>query len=161
MRRTMKALLGAAALLAGLSGCLMREGNYRNVEAMPHEWVLPGPETEVKVFGPMPFEEVKDFVREKESEGWGLVGYEPATLPEDVMVHTMELDQPSRPRRAVWTHDIPKTMDDRVDPPPAKVQAAEGAVKATGPRVLSIPPYLGEGVKGHRQKYLVILRRWL
>lgn len=157
----MRGMLLAAAALPGLGGCFMWEPHYRNVGAAPHDWVIPGPETEEKVFGPIPVDELKDFVREKESEGWMLVGYEPASLPEDVMVHSTELDQASRPRRAAWTHDIPKTMDDRVDPPPAKQQAAEGAVKATGPRVLSIPPYVGEGIKGHRQKYLVILRRWL
>jgi hypothetical protein len=36
-------------------------------------------------------------------------------------------------------------MDDQVD----------------APKKATIPPYLQEDVKAHRQKYLVILRRWL
>ncbi len=165
----MRAVLLAAVALPGLGGCFMWEPHYRNVGAAPHDWVLPGPETEEKVFGPIPVDELKDFVREKESEGWEVIGCELASLPEDVMVDTTELDRPSRPGRAAirqeytlpdgrkskveaWRlsqdarlFDIPKTMDDRVDPP------QKG----------SIPPYLSVGVQPHRQKYLIIFRRWL
>jgi hypothetical protein len=141
----MKPVLAAAVLCAFLSGCLMREGNYHNYGKMPHEWDLPGPDYEKKVFGPMPYEEVKDFVRSKESSGWEVVSYEPASPPEDVMVDTTELDQPPPWKRPIWRFDIPRTMDDRMDPP----------------KKADIPPYLDESVKTHRQKYLVIMRRWL
>ena len=140
-----KPVLAAAALCALLSGCLMREPNYSNYGQRPHEWSLPGPDYEKKVFGPMPFEEVKEFVRAKESSGWEVVGYEPASAPEEVMIDTTELDQPSPSAKPAWRFDLPKTMDDRMDPPK----------KAT------VPPYLGDDVKTHRQKYLVIMRRWL
>jgi hypothetical protein len=127
-----------------LAGCYAREPHYGNYGARPHEWNLPGPDYERKVFGPMPMGEVKDFVRDMESGGWELVGFEKASLPEDLMVHSTELDVPSAPK-ARWTPDLPKTMDDRME----------------GPRKAGIPSYLHENVKDHRQKYLVILRRWL
>jgi hypothetical protein len=141
--RTMRlASLGILGL--ALAGCYAYEPDYRRVGARPHEWDLPGPEIERKVFGPIPADEVKDFVREKESDGWQVEGYEPASLPEDVMVHSTELDVPA-PSKRRWSPDLPKTMDDRLEAP-----------KKTG-----IPPYLDQGVKPHRQKYLVILRRWI
>lgn len=135
----------AAGSLLLLAGCLMRQGNYENYGARPHEWNLPGPDFERKVFGPVPSEEVKEFVREKEASGWELVGYEAASLPEDAMVNTTELDQPSKAKKARWSPDLPKTMDARTDPPKKE----------------AIPPYLDEDVRNHRQKYLVIMRRWL
>lgn len=147
--------LAAVALALSVAGCLCREPNYRNYGARPHEWDLPEG-SEEKVFGPMQFEEVRDFVREKESGGWEVIRYESVSLPEDVMVNTVELDRPtdrhpsapvirtSREKRGPWTFDLPKTMDDGVDPP----------------KKASIPPYLDEGVKGHRQKYIVVMRRW-
>jgi hypothetical protein len=92
----------------------------------------------------MPLEEVKGFVRDYESGGWEVVGIEPASLPEDVMIHGTELDVPTPTRRG-WTYDLAKTMDDRVE----------------APKKAAVPPYLTDGVKPHRQKYLVILRRWL
>lgn len=140
-----KAVLAASVLCVLLSGCLMREPNYHNYGQRPHEWDLPGPDYEKKVFGPMAYEEVKEFVRAKESSGWEVVGYEPASLPEEVMIDTTELDQPSRSTKPAWRFDIPKTMDDRMD----------------APKKATVPPYLDEGVKAHRQKYLVIMRRWL
>jgi hypothetical protein len=140
-----KSFLAAAVACTLLSGCLMREANYSNYGKRPHEWELPGPDFEKKVFGPMPYEEVKDFVREKESGGWEIVGYEPASLPEDVMIDTTELDQPSRTKKPAWRFDIPKTMDARTD----------------APKKATVPPYLDEDVKAHRQKYIVIMRRWL
>lgn len=157
---TMRAVL-AAGLLAVLSGCLMRPGNPYNVGKYPHQWDLPGPETEEKVFGPVPFDEVEDFVRERESEGWRLIGFEKASLPEEVMVDSIELDRPARPERVPWTYGIPKTMDRRVDPPAPKKVVPRGEVHPTGELSDSIPPYVGEGVREHRQKYLVIMRRWL
>jgi hypothetical protein len=147
--------LALVLLAVPLAGCLCRESNYRNYGARPHEWDLPSG-SEEKVFGPMQFDEVKDFVREKESQGWEVIAYESASLPEDVMVNTVELDRatdrnPSAPvirtskaKSGPWTYDIPKTMDDGVDPPKKE----------------SIPPYLDAGVKGHRQKYIVVMRRW-
>lgn len=140
----MRVSLAAGLMAAFLSGCLMREGNPYNIGKYPHQWDLPGPETEEKVFGPMPFEDVEDFVAERESDGWEVIGFEKASLPEEIMVNTVELDQPSKPKRVPWTPHLPKTMDERVDPPPRA----------------SIPPYLEEGVKPHRQKYLVVMRRW-
>ena len=140
---SMRFITPAAILL--LAGCFAREGNPRNVGTPVHEWNLAGPDYERKVFGPMPSDEVRDFVREKESEGWDLVGYEPASLPEDVMVDSTELDRPAPPKRGSWSPDLPKTMDDAVDPPKKE----------------SIPPYLQDGVRPHRQKYLVVMRRWL
>jgi hypothetical protein len=140
-----KSFLAIAAACALLSGCLCGEPNYRNFGKRPHEWSLPGPDYEKKVFGPMPFDDVKNFVREMESSGWEIVGFEPASLPEDVMVDTTELDQPSRTKKPAWRFDISKTMDDRTD----------------APKKATVPPYLQEDVKAHRQKYLVILRRWL
>lgn len=137
-------VLCAAAALAVLAGCF-REPNYRNYGARPHEWNLAGPDFEREVFGPMPTEEVKEFVREKEGQGWEVVGYEPASLPEEAMVHPLELDVPSPAKRPRWPYDVSKTMDARVDPPK----------KAT------IPPYMDEAVRVHRQKYLVVMRRWL
>ena len=142
---TMRVALAASALAAFLSGCLMREGNPYNVGEYPHQWDLPGPETEEKVFGPMWFEEVEDFVAEMESDGWEVIGFDKASLPEDVMVNTVELDQPSKPKWVPWTYALPKTMDERVEPPPRA----------------SIPPYLDQDVRRHRQKYLVVMRRWL
>jgi hypothetical protein len=131
-------------LWACLLGCIEHEPNYRAYGMRPHEWSLPGPDYEDKVFGPMPFEEVRDFVRSKESDGWLVIGYELASLPDDLMVNEVELDHPSKPKRA-WTFDIPKTPDPSFDPP----------AKPT------IPPYLNPAVKDHRQRYLVVLRRWL
>jgi hypothetical protein len=140
----MKAGLLAAAVLAGaLTGCLCREGNGYNVGDFPHQWSIPGPETEVKAFGPVPVDELKDFVREKESEGWEVIGLVAASLPEDIMVNSVELDRPAPPKRE-WTFDIPRTMDDRVE----------------APRKPSIPPYVDTDVKAHRQKYVVNMRRW-
>jgi hypothetical protein len=126
-----KSLLAASAACALLSGCLMREPNYSNYAQRPHEWDLPGPEFEKKVFGPMPYDEVKEFVRAKERSGWE--------------IDSTELDRPSRTNKPAWRFDIPKTMDDRMDAPE----------KAT------VPPYLAEDVRAHRPKYLVIMRRWL
>jgi hypothetical protein len=133
-------LLGFALL----GGCFCWEPDYKNYGARPHEWSLAGPDFERKVFGPMPLEEVKGFVRDYESGGWEVVGIEPASLPEDVMIHGTELDVPTPTRRG-WTYDLAKTMDDRVE----------------APKKAAVPPYLTDGVKPHRQKYLVILRRWL
>lgn len=140
-----KTFLAAALACLSLTGCLMREPNYSNYGRRPHEWDLPGPDYERKVFGPMPYDEVKEFVRGKESSGWEIVGYERASLPEDVMVDTTELDRPSPRNKPPWRFDIPKTMDDRTD----------------APKRATVPPYLDEDVKGHRPKYLVIMRRWL
>lgn len=139
-----KSLLGATALLGLLAGCY-GEPNYSNYGKRPHEWQLPGPDYETKVFGPMPYEDVKDFVKDKESGGWEIVSYEKASLPEDVMVDTTELDRPAPSKKAAWRYGIPKTMDDRTDPP----------------KIPSTVPYMNEDVKNHRQKYLVIMRRWL
>ena len=140
-----KALLVVAVGCALLGGCSYGEPDYRRYGKRPHEWKVPGPDYEKKVFGPMPSDEVKDFVREMESSGWEIVGFEPASLPEDVMIDTTELDQPSRTKRPAWRFDVSKTMDDRTD----------------APKKATVPPYLDEDVKAHRQKYLVILRRWL
>lgn len=134
----------AGVLVLVLGGCTLFEPDYRNVGARPHEWDLPGPDYERKVFGPMAAEEVRDFVRDMESDGWQVMGYEPASLPEDIMVHETELDRPA-PSKRRWAPDLPKTMDDRME----------------APKKAGIPPYLDQGVKQHRQKYLVILRRWL
>ena len=139
-----KALLAAGLGGLLLAGCYAREPNYSNYGKRPHEWDLPGPDYETKVFGPMPYDQVKDFVRDKESSGWEIVSYEPASLPEDVMIDTTELDQPSRTNKPAWRFDIPKTMDDRTDPP----------------KQASVPPYLKGDVSGHLHKYLVIMRRW-
>lgn len=135
-------ILAVAGALGLLAGCWGRESNYRNYGARPHEWDLPTG-FERKVFGPLASEDVKDFVREKEADGWEVVSYEPASLPEDAMVNTSELDQPSAPKKA-WRHDLPKTMDARTEPPKKE----------------TIPPYLDEDVRAHRQKYLVVMRRW-
>ena len=140
-----KAFLAAATTCALLSGCFMWEPNYSNYGKRPHEWSLAGPDYEKKVYGPMPYDEVKDFVREKEASGWEIVGYERASLPEDVMIDTTELEQPSRTNKPAWRFDIPKTMDARTD----------------APKKATVPPYLDEDVKAHQQKYLVIMRRWL
>jgi hypothetical protein len=161
-----RALVPAGALLVA-AGCHMWEPNAYNVYTFPHQWDLAGPGFDTEVHGPMPFEEVRDFVREKESQGWEVIGYELASLPEEVMVDATELDPPARRKRAPWRFDIPKTMDDGIDPPPAKVTVPVGQGASamppyppTGDRVESIPPYLREDVRGHRQKYLVVLRRW-
>ena len=147
----MKSAFVAAAALSLLSGCLMREPNYRNYGQRPHEWDLPGPEDERKVFGPMPFDEVKAFVSGRQDEGWSLVGYEATSVPEEIMVDTTELDRPTDRKadaakgpKKNWTFDIPKTYDDGVD----------------APKKATVPPYLDEGVRPYRQKYLVIMRRW-
>jgi len=150
-----RTVLLAIALPAFATGCLVREGNPYNVGTFPHEWVLPGPDDEILVTEPIPFEELKDFVRERESEGWEVIGYEAASLPEGVMVDKTELDRPSKTKRGPWTFDIPKTMDDGLDPPAPKLREPDGAA------VDSIPPYLDEGVKTHRQRYILVLRRWL
>ena len=76
-----KAFLAAALGCALLSGCLCREPNYRNYGQRPHEWDLPGPDYEKKVFGPMPYDEVKEFVRAKEGSGWEIVGFERPAPP--------------------------------------------------------------------------------
>lgn len=141
-----------------LCGCLMRAGNYSNVETVAHERHVPGPAYEIKVFGPMPFEEVKEFVRQQESEGWMLCGHEPASLPEDVMVDSTELDGPAKAKRGPWSFDIPKTMDDSLAPPPPKLVLRKGEPWEWRD---SIPPYVDEDVRNSRQKYLVIMRRWL
>jgi hypothetical protein len=147
-------LFWALAATVLLSGCLVREGNPYNVGAYPHEWTYPGDEYEVKVFGPFQVEELREFVREMGSDGWEVCGFEPASLPEGVMVDKTELDRPSRKTRRPWTFDIPKTMDDGLDPPASKLRAEDGQL------VESIPPYLDEVVKAHRQKYLLVMRRW-
>jgi hypothetical protein len=156
-----------------LAGCLMREGNLDNIGVGPSEWSFPGSETEFKVFGPVAIDEVKGFVRGLESDGWAVVGFEPASLPEDVMVNHRELDQPKPGERGAWTFDLPKTMpredpDSSLAPPPGKTRIGEEYRRVTanrvdgpkGQRVDSIPPYLDEGVRPHRQKYLVVARRW-
>lgn len=163
----MKAIFAAAAAAGLLAGCLCREGNPYNVGAYPHQWSFPGPDYEYKVFGPIYFGEVKDFVREMEADGWEVWGYERASLPEDVMVNTVELDRPSKVKRPQWTFDIPRTMDDGVDPPAPKIHVPEEdraraipPYPPTGERRESVPPYVEEGVPGHQQKYLVVMRRW-
>ncbi|HXX93740.1 MAG TPA: hypothetical protein VEN81_08905 [Planctomycetota bacterium] len=159
MDRMSKVTWVSLAAVGLLGGCLMRESNYRNYGARPHEWDLPGPEDERKVFGPMPFEEAKAFIEDHQRSGWQLIGFELASIPESEMIDTTELDRPAAPRRA-WPFDIPKTYDDRVDPPALKAVAAVGATKPTGPQVDSVPPYVSGDVKSHRQDYLVIMRRW-
>jgi hypothetical protein len=149
-----KNLRGMAMVPVLLAGCLCREGNPYNVGAYPHEWTYPGDEYEVKVFGPFQVEELGDFVREMGSDGWEVCGFEAASLPEGVMVDKTELDRPSRKARRPWTFDIPKTMDDGIDPPAPKQREGDGQL------VESIPPYMDEGVKAHRQKYLLVMRRW-
>lgn len=139
----MRTMLAAALLLSGLGCRTLWEPNYRNFGARPHEWDLQGPDYDVKVFGPMVSEDTEEFVREQEGSGWELLRYEPASLPEDVMVNTLELDQPARPKTA-WRFDIPKSPDAKMDLPKKE----------------SIPPYLQDDVRSHRQKYLVIMRRW-
>lgn len=141
----------SALALTLLGGCLMREPNYRNYGQRPHEWNLPGPDDERKVFGPMPFDEVKEFVQARQGEGWEMIGYELSSITEEVMIDTTELDRPidrkaegQRGPKKDWTFDIPKTYDDGV-----------GA-----PKKATVPPYLDEGVKPYRQKYLVIMKRW-
>ena len=74
-------VLSVALLVLG--ACAPDRGNYRNVESSPQDWVLPGPETESKVFGPMPYEQVKHFVQRQESAGWMAVEYESAGHPLD------------------------------------------------------------------------------
>jgi hypothetical protein len=151
----MKVVVLAAFSMALLSGCLMREPHWGNYGERPTQWSLPGPDYEQKVFGPMPFDEVKDFVRDRTHEGWDLFGYELASVPENIMIDETELDRPidrknsetALAKDAVkknWTFDIPKTYDDGVD----------------APKKATVPPYLDEGVKPYRQKYLVIMRRW-
>ena len=140
-----------------LAGCFPdrfphRVGVYSRVVTMPHEWVLPGPGTEVRVFGPYPVEELKGFVRDMESSGWEVVGIEAASLPEDVMVDSSELDRPAKAKRP-WSFDIPKTMDDTFDGPKLKIQLPDGN------KVDSIPAYM-EAVRQHRQKYIVTMRAW-
>jgi len=63
-------------------GCAT-EPNYRTVESSPQDWVLPGPKTDTKVFGPMPYEDVRDFVARREAEGWMTVQTQPAQHPLD------------------------------------------------------------------------------
>lgn len=143
-----RALAPVAMLL--LAGCLCREPNYNNYGQRPHQWNLPGPEEERKVFGPVAFDEVKQFITDKQYEGWELIGYEPSSIPEEEMVNQIELDRPVDrkdgpwTKKTNWTFDIPKTYDDGVE----------------SPKKVSIPPYLDEGVKPYRQKYLVLMRRW-
>ncbi len=74
-------LLFSIVLLAGI-GCGV-EGSHRPVESSPQDWVLPGPKTETRAFGPMPVEDVTSFVRARESEGWMVVGYDSAGRPLD------------------------------------------------------------------------------
>ena len=139
----MRTLLAAALLLGGIGCRTMREPNYHNYGQYPHEWVVMGPEYDVKVFGPMPSEDTKEFVRGMEADGWELIRYELASLPEDVMVNTTELDQPAR-RKVAWRFDIPKSPDSSMDLPKKE----------------TIPPYLKDDVPAHRQKYLVVMRIW-
>ncbi len=162
-----KGILASAAALAALAGCQMWESNAYNVQSFPHQWNLKGPGFDTEVYGPMQFDEVRDFVREKESEGWEVIGFELASLPEEVMVDATELDRPAARKRSPWRFDIPKTMDAGVDPPAAKVAVPEGQgaramppYPPAGARVDSMPPYLREDVRGHRQKYIVVMRRW-
>ena len=59
--------LAVLAVPGILAGCFTdrfphRVGVYSSVMTMPHEWVLPGPGTEVRVFGPYPLEELKGFI---------------------------------------------------------------------------------------------------
>ena len=146
----------AALVVPGiLAGCFpSREGHYSNVMSMPHEWVLPGPGTEVRVFGPYPLEELKGFVQDMEDSGWEVVNIEAASLPEDVMVDNTELDRPAKAKRqGPWSFDIPKTMDDAFVEPKPKIRLPGGE------KVRSIPPYM-EAVREHRQKYIVTMRAW-
>lgn len=148
MSPMLKFLAPATAIL--LAGCQCREPNYSNYGQRPHEWSLPGPEDERKVFGPVAFEEVRTFIAARQSEGWELIGFEPASIPEEVMINTVELDRPvdrkegARTSKSNWTFDIPKTYDDGVE----------------APKKSTVPPYLDEGVKPYRQKYLVVMKRW-
>lgn len=69
-------------VLLAVVGC-HAQGSYRNVESSPQDWVLPGPKTETRVFGPMPVEDMTSFVRARESEGWRVVGCDSAGHPLD------------------------------------------------------------------------------
>ena len=64
--------------LAVVAGCARDGGDYRNVGASPQDWELSGPGTETRVFGPMPYDQVKEFVRAHEASGWSVVGYDRA-----------------------------------------------------------------------------------
>ena len=139
----MRTLLAAALLLGGIGCRTMFEPNPYAYGKYPHQWDIAGPDYEIKVFGPMPSEDTQEFVRGMEDDGWELVRYEAASLPEDVMVNTTELDQPARPKVA-WRFDIPKSPDSSMDLPKKE----------------SIPPYLKDDVRAHRQKYLVVMRMW-
>ncbi len=160
----MKRVIVAAGVLALLAGCLCREGNLDNIETAPHEWDLPGPEEEIKVFGPIPVEEVKAYIEAMQYDGWELVGCSPASESEEIMVNKRELEQPAPPDQEVtpvkergWPHGIPRTMkvkDSFKAPAPKMLRDGSGTVD-------SIPSYLDEGVRAHRQKYLLVMRRWL
>ena len=150
--------LSFAVLVVAISGCHLREGNPYNVRSFPHQWVLPGPGTDDKVFGPMAHEEIRDFVLEMADEGWRVMGVEPASLPEDIMISSIEMDAPTRlnpiNNRYEYSRDLPKKVDGRLDAPPLKTDAA------TGEQVDSIPEYVTETIPNHRQKYIVIMTRW-
>ena len=63
---------------ASLWGC-HRQGVWVNVETMPHEWVYPPEGNEFKVSEmPVPYEELGDYVRYMEEDGWRVHSYESA-----------------------------------------------------------------------------------
>lgn len=114
---SVKALLAAGLGGLLLAGCYAREPNYSNYGKRPHEWDLPGPDYETKVFGPMPYDQVKDFVRDKESSGWEIVSYEPASLPEDVMkTRRSSISRPARTSRRGASTSPRRWMIGRIRP---------------------------------------------
>ena len=74
--------------VAALGAC-SRQGVYVNVETKPHEWVYPPEEIETRVSEmPVLYEDLREYVREMEEEGWRVQSYEPAGefLPQKYIV---------------------------------------------------------------------------
>ena len=99
-------------------------------DAPPGDGAAPAPEQEQKP------EATAEAEAEPETE--------PEPKPEPAAEPVAETPKKEDVPKKAWTFDIPKTYDDGVD----------------APKKQTVPPYLDEGVKPYRQKYLVIMRRW-
>ncbi len=60
-------LLALGLFCAAVSGCALFGSDSENRVV---EWTPSGPNLETEVFGPMPYEEMKEFVLRKELQGW-------------------------------------------------------------------------------------------
>lgn len=69
---------GWMALPLLLAACGTSEPRPADVETTAHEWRIPSERTQEKVSPPLVYEELQDYVRRYEGQGWKLRSYEAA-----------------------------------------------------------------------------------